>query len=187
MFRQTLASLACTLMICSANAVEATAPTTTSTCPNYLNHDFKKLHSTETINLCTLHQNKPMIIINTASHCGYTHQFKDLESLYQKYKSQGVELVGFASDDFKQAAKSEMEAATICYKNYGVTFTMLAPTHVKGNNANPTFSHLNTQTTRPSWNFNKYLVSADGKTIQHFGSNTKPLDSKLETALKQSL
>lgn len=174
--------LAITALSLSARAAESAAA-----CPDFLNHDFKKLHSSESVNLCSLYKGKPMVLINTASHCGYTHQFGGLEKLYEKYKDQGVELVGFASDDFKQAAKSEMEAATICYKNYGVTFTMLAPTHVRGDDANPVFAYLNSQTSKPGWNFNKYLVSADGKSIQHFGSNTEPVDSKLETALKQSL
>jgi len=156
-------------------------------CPAFLNHDFKKLHSSEQINLCKLYTGKPMVIINTASHCGYTGQFGGLEKLYQKYKDDGVVLVGFASNDFKQAAKSEAEAATICYKNYGVTFTMIAPTHVRGDEANAVFSHLNQATSKPSWNFNKYLISGDGKTVEHFGSNTKPLDSKLEKRLKKML
>lgn len=156
-------------------------------CPAFLNHDFKKLHSSENVNLCSLYHEKPMVIVNTASHCGYTKQFKGLEALYKKYKEQGVEVVGFSSNDFKQAAKDEKEAATICYKNYGVTFTMLAPTEVTGEGANPVFAYLNEADGDPSWNFNKYLVSADGKSIKRFGSNTKPIDSKLEKSLQKAL
>ncbi|WP_075185282.1 glutathione peroxidase [Teredinibacter haidensis] len=175
------------LVLLSILQIPKAAAETTAQCPGFLNHEFKKLHSSKTINLCELYKNKPLVIINTASHCGYTHQFKGLEALYQKYKKEGVELIGFASNDFKQAAKSEEEAATICYKNYGVSFTMLAPTHVRGKEANPVFTHLNEQTRKPGWNFNKYFISADGKHIKHFGSNTKPLSSKLETAVKQAL
>lgn len=177
--------LALTYIVCStatsASEIKAEA------CPAYLNHEFKRLHSSETINLCSLYNGKPMIVVNTASHCGYTPQFKGLESLYEKYKEQGVEIIGFASDDFKQAAKNEKEAATICYKNYGVTFTMLSPTHVKGDQANPVFAYLNAQADKPSWNFNKYLISSDGKAVTRFGSKTKPLKSKLEKALQQAL
>jgi len=128
-----------------------------------------------------------MIIINTASHCGFTHQFSSLEKLYQKYKAQGVEVIGFASNDFNQAAKDEASAAGICFKNYGVTFTMIAPTSVKGDKANPTFAHLGQQTKAPSWNFNKYVVGGAGTNVEHFGSKEKPLASSLEDSLKAQL
>lgn len=157
-------------------------------CPAFLNQKFKRLHSNEDVNLCELYTGKPMVFVNTASHCGFTKQFKPLEALYQKYKDQGVQVVGFASDDFNQEAKSEQEAATICYKNYGVTFTMLAPTKVKGEEANAVFSHLaKAAGEQPSWNFNKYVVSADGSKVKHFGSRENPLDSDLEKTLIESL
>ena len=158
-----------------------------SKCPYYLNHSFKILHSPKTVNLCELYTGQPLIIVNTASHCGYTRQFKGLEALYQKYKKEGVQVVGFASNDFKQAAKSEQEAATICYKNYGVTFTMLAPTHVRGDKANAVFAHLNKSSSKPGWNFNKYLISEHGSKVEKFGSKVEPLDSKLEKALSTAL
>lgn len=168
-------------------AVTAQGALADSSCPDFLNHEFRKLHSKDSVNLCELYQDKPMVLVNTASHCGYTKQFSGLEELYQAYKDQGVTVVGFASDDFKQEAGSEVEAATICYQNYGVTFTMLAPTSVKGEAANPVFQHLNTATEAPSWNFNKYLITDQGKTIQHFGSKVKPRDSELEAALTNAL
>lgn len=173
--------------VMSTSASEVSDNVKANACPTYLNHEFKRLHSSETVNLCHLYKGKPIIVVNTASHCGYTPQFKGLEALYEKYKEQGVEVIGFASDDFKQGAKNEEEAATICYKNYGVTFTMLSPTHVKGDQANPVFAHLNEQADKPSWNFNKYLISSDGKDVKRFGSNTKPMNSKLEKALQQAL
>ncbi len=158
---------------------------TSKSCPDYLNHSYRKLHSNDTINLCSLYTGKPILLVNTASHCGYTRQFKPLEALYQKYKAQGFEIIGFSSDDFNQEAKDEAKAASVCYKNYGVTFTMLAPTHVKGKDANPTFAYLAKQTQAPSWNFNKYLVQNEA--VQHAGSSTKPLGSKLEEELKALL
>lgn len=128
-----------------------------------------------------------MVLVNTASHCGYTHQFGGLEQLYKKYKDEGVQVVGFASDDFNQAAKSEEEAASICYKNFGVTFTMLAPTSVRGEKANEVFKHLNMAAGKPSWNFNKYIVAKDGEKIEKFDSRTKPVESKLEQSLIELL
>lgn len=179
--------LAVSIILSSVASVSMAAEAKAASCPAYLNQTFKKLHSTEDVNLCELYKGKPLVIVNTASHCGYTYQFKALETLYQKYKSQGVELIGFTSDDFKQAAKSEMEAATICYENYGVTFTMLAPTVVKGEHKNSVFTHLTNTTKDPKWNFNKYVVSADGKVVEYFDSKVEPTDSALEESLKALL
>lgn len=173
--------LACTFTA-STHAAEESAQ-----CPSYLDHSFKKLHSTQTVNLCELYTGKPLLIVNTASHCGYTKQFGGLEKLYQTYKDQGLQVIGFASDDFKQAAKSEMEAATICYKNYGVTFTMLAPTTVTGEKANAVFSHLNASASAPSWNFNKYLITKNGQNIEKFNSDVTPLASELEKKVQKAL
>ena len=147
-------------------------------CPDFLDHSMRKLHSKEEVNLCEVQAGRPMLIVNTASHCGYTPQFKGLEALHREYADRGLVVVGFASDDFRQEAKDEAKAAEVCYVNYGVTFTMIAPSHVKGDEANPVFRELARQSKAPSWNFNKYLVDGSGKVVQHFGSNTKP-DSKV--------
>jgi|SRR5712671_925676 len=159
-------------------------------CPAYLNQDMQKLRSKETLNICKAYAGKPLLLVNTASHCGFTPQFKELQALHEKYKDQGLVLIGFASNDFHQEAKDEDEAAQICYVNYGVKFTMLAPSSVKGKDANPIFKELARQTTSPSWNFNKYLVKPDGTVVEHFGSLTSP-DSKkftksIETLLADS-
>ena len=156
-------------------------------CPEFLNHEFKQLHSKEMINLCSLYNGKPLLIVNTASHCGFTKQFEGLEALYRKYKDQGFQIIGFSSDDFNQEAKSEEEAAGICYKNFGVTFTMLAPTRVKGDSANPVFAYLAEKTSKPGWNFNKYLVSENGSSVEHFGAMRKPLGGKLEKKIVKAL
>jgi glutathione peroxidase len=156
-------------------------------CPDYFDHSMRKLHSKEQVNLCEVQAGKPMLVVNTASHCGYTSQFKGLEALYQQYRDRGLTVVGFASDDFRQEAKDEAKAAEVCYVNYGVTFTMIAPSHVKGPEANPVFRELANQTQAPSWNFNKYLVDGSGKVIQHFGSNTRPDSKVLQAAIESVL
>ena len=158
-----------------------------SACPDYMKGEYRKLHSKESINLCELTENKAVLVVNTASHCGFTSQFKELEALHKKYEDQGLVIVGFASDDFKQEAKDEAEAAGICFLNYGVTFTMLSPTHVKGDAANPLFKALATQAEAPKWNFNKYLVGKDGKLVEYFGSMTKPDSPKLAAAIESIL
>jgi glutathione peroxidase len=125
-----------------------------------------------------------MLIVNTASHCGYTPQFKGLEALHRKYQARGLVVVGFPSDDFNQEAKSEAKTADVCYVNYGVTFTMLAPSLVTGAKGNPVFSELNRRAGEPSWNFNKYLVGADGKSVQRFDSDAPQLTRAIEQLLR---
>jgi glutathione peroxidase len=156
-------------------------------CPDYLDHSMRKLHSKQEVNFCELQAGKPMLVINTASHCGYTGQFKGLEALHQKYADQGLVVVGFASNDFNQEAKDEASAAEVCYVNYGVTFTMIAPSHVRGDNANPVFAALGQQAGAPRWNFNKYLVDSDGRVTQQFDSNTRPDDKALQAAIESLL
>jgi glutathione peroxidase len=158
-----------------------------ASCPAFLDHEFRKLHSEESVNLCKIADGKPLLIVNTASHCGFTPQFKGLEALHERYKDRGLVVVGFPSDDFKQEARDENETAEVCYINYGVKFTMLAPTAVRGSDANPVFRELNQRTEAPSWNFNKYLVSADGKSVEHFGSMTTPDAPELQNAINKVL
>jgi glutathione peroxidase len=160
---------------------------TAGQCPAFLNQDFKKLRSEQSINLCEAYAGKPLLIVNTASHCGYTPQFKGLEALHRKYQDRGLVVVGFPSDAFNQEAKSEAKTADICYVNYGVTFTMLAPSAVTGTKANPVFRELNRRAGEPSWNFNKYLVSADGKRVQRFDSDVTPDSPQLTRAVEQLL
>jgi len=163
------------------------APVRAADCPAWLDHDFQKLHSTETVNLCKLSAGKPLLIVNTASHCGFTPQFKGLEALHEKYRDLGLVVVGFPSNDFFQESKDQAETAAICYINYGVKFTMLAPTAVRGRDANPVFRELGKQTDAPSWNFNKYLVSPTGKVIAHYESDVTPESKTLNRAIESLL
>jgi glutathione peroxidase len=156
-------------------------------CPEFFKGEYRKLHSKESVDLCQLAQNKTVLVVNTASHCGFTSQFKGLEALHKTYKDKGLVVVGFASDDFNQEDKSEEKAASICFVNFGVTFTMLAPTHVLGEEANDLFKYLGKEAGAPKWNFNKYLVGKDGKVIQHFGSMTGPDSGSLKKAIEQAL
>jgi glutathione peroxidase len=154
-------------------------------CPAFLNHDFAKLHSSETINICKAYPGKPLLLVNTASHCGYTPQFRGLEAIYKKYGDRGLVVIGFPSDDFNQEAHDQAETAQVCYVNYGVTFTMLAPLAVTGNSANPVFKELTRQSQAPTWNFNKYLVSSDGRVIHYFDSSIPPDSPEFESAIEQ--
>jgi len=176
-----------TAALAFAVLLSASPATLAADCPAFLNHDFQKLHSSQGVNLCKEFAGRPLLIVNTASHCGFTPQFKGLEALQQKYKTRGLVVVGFPSDDFKQEAKDEAEAADVCYVNYGVTFTMLSPSAVTGRAANPVFQELGRRSGEPGWNFNKYLVSADGKTVQRFDSRVSPDAVELQQAIEQVL
>lgn len=156
-------------------------------CPEGFDTEFRMLRSEDTLNLCQAFSGRPMLIINTASSCGFTPQFKGLEALYQEYKDKGLVVVGFPSGDFRQEARTEEGTAEVCYAKYGVTFPMLAPSPVKGANANPIFAELARQTDAPGWNFNKYLVDKDGNVVEHFGSFVGPQSDKLREAIDRVL
>ena len=156
-------------------------------CAALFDTTVRKLHSSDTLDLCQLTANHTTLVVNTASRCGYTGQFKGLETLYQHYKDQGLVVIGFPSDDFRQELDDEADTAKVCYINYGVTFPMAATSKVKGSSANPVFQALSNATEAPGWNFNKYLVSPDGKNIRHFPASAKPLGGELENAIKATL
>lgn len=163
----------------SVGTVKAEAPPSAADCPEELNVELRQLHSSKVHNVCDFYRaNAAVLIVNTASHCGYTKQFKGLETLYQKHKDKGLVVLGFPSNSFNQEEKSEEGTARVCYKNYGVTFPMFEHIEVKGQQAHTIFRYLAEHSQAPEWNFNKYLLS-DGK-VQHFGSKTTPDDPAFE-------
>lgn len=156
-------------------------------CPDYLSGEYRQLNSDKNLDLCALTQNKAVLVVNTASHCGFTGQFKALESLNKLYRDKGLVIIGFSSNDFKQESGDEEKAAKICFANNGVTFTMLAPTSVRGEKANPLFAQLAKDSSAPSWNFNKYLIDPEGKLVKHFGSKVKPNSKELIELIESNL
>ncbi|MEO2267885.1 glutathione peroxidase [Pseudoalteromonas sp. YIC-656] len=155
-------------------------------CDDFTNVDVRKLRSDETINLCEF-KDSPLLIVNTASNCGFTPQFKELEELHKKYKDQGLVVIGVPSNDFFQEEDEEKDTAKVCFINYGVTFTMLSPASVRGDDAHPIFKYLNEQTSSPKWNFYKYLVSKDRKEVTRFNSRTKPMSDEMISAVELAL
>lgn len=157
-------------------------------CPAWMNETRRLLRSEQSKNLCEAYGGKPLLIVNTASHCGFTPQFKGLEALNQRYKAQGLVVVGFPSDDFKQEEKEEGLTAKVCYGNYGVTFDMYAPIAVSGDNADPLFKELAKQGGGyPKWNFYKYLVDRHGVVVKRFSSMDKPDSDEMRKAIEQVL
>lgn len=169
-----------------ADQIKETNIASEQSCDDFTNITIRKLRSKESINLCQF-KGKALLIVNTASNCGFTSQFEGLETLYQKYQEQGLVILGFPSDDFFQEEDDEKETAKVCYVNYGVTFPMFATSEVRGSDANPIFKHLNAQTSSPNWNFYKYVVSADRSSVQRFNSKTKPNSDKLTEAIEQAI
>ena len=155
-------------------------------CPPLLDSELPRLRSAEQIDLCSF-AGQPLLVVNTASFCGFTKQFAGLEALYQQYKAQGLEVLGVPSDDFLQESTDAQETAKVCYVNYGVTFSMTAPQVVSGAQATPLFKHLAEQSGAPRWNFYKYVIDRKGQVIARFSSLTKPDDPKLLAAIEQAI
>lgn len=155
-------------------------------CEGPLNYRHRLLTSTDEVDLCS-YQGQVVLVVNTASQCGFTGQFKDLEALYQRYREQGLVVLGFPSADFFQEHKNEADTAQVCYLNYGVTFPMFATSSVRGKDANALFKALAKAQGAPGWNFNKYLIGRDGQVLQSFGARVKPLDSVLEQSVEKAL
>jgi glutathione peroxidase len=155
-------------------------------CSDLLNYKMSKLRSSEQFDFCQAFQGKVILAVNTASNCGYTPQFKGLEALYQKYKDQGLVVVGFPSNDFNQEFAEPEKTAKVCYINYGVTFPIMEKSAVQGSAANAFFQKLIKATGQaPEWNFYKYLIGRDGSSIEAFASNVTPeqLDSKITSLI----
>ena len=165
------------------------APLWAAECPALLKNqgELGKLRSKDQIDLCEQYAGKPLLIVNTASHCGFTPQFKGLEALYQRYKDQGLQVLGVPSDDFKQEDADLAETAKICYGNYGVTFLMSTPQVVTGDQAIPLFQQLNAEGGPPRWNFYKYVVDRQGNLVDSFVSLTTPEDKDLIAAVEKAL
>lgn len=147
-------------------------------CPPLLDYQSKTLKG-EAFNFCA-YSGKPILVVNTASKCGFTPQFDKLEKIYAKYKDQGLMVVGFPSNDFKQELADNKEIGDFCRLTYFVEFPMLEKSSVRGADANPFFKRLIAAAdTSPKWNFYKYLISPDGKTVTAYSSITEPDDKEI--------
>lgn len=165
------------------------SPINSNGCPITLDFKLRKLAETEEINLCETYKGKVVLIVNTASKCGFTDQFDGLESLYKKYKDKGLVVLGFPSNDFaNQDPENEKKIAEFCRLTYSVKFPMFQKIHVAENNASPIYKTLGKLAGEfPKWNFHKYLLDTKGNLIASFPSRVEPNDRKLVASIKKLL
>jgi len=135
------------------------------------------------------YEGKVVLVVNTASQCGYTPQYEGLETLYRKYKTRGLVVLGFPSNDFGgQEPGSNQEIASFCVNQYAVEFPMFGKSSVRGAQANPLFAELaRASGAAPRWNFHKYLVDRSGRQVMSFDTKVAPGDPKLVGAIEQLL
>ena len=160
-----------------------------SCCPDLLNHRFNSLQTGKPVDLCD-YRGKVVLIVNTASYCGFTDQYGPLEALYRKHKDDGLVVLGFPTNDFYQEPGSNAKIAEFCRLTYGVEFPMFEKTTLSGKDKtrNPLYRQLQQRTgVSPRWNFHKYLIDAKGARVVSFGSSVHPNDRALQQELQAML
>jgi glutathione peroxidase len=185
MFRRSIYLFA--LAVITSLGIATPSSSAESPCPPILDHKFANLMD-EPISLCQF-RGKVVLIVNTASECGYTPQYDGLEKLYRRYRDKGFVVLGFPANDFGgQEPGSNQQIAQFCQVNYGITFPVFAKTAVVGANANPLYRQLATRTGHPpKWNFHKYLVDKSGQQIAAFESAVDPEDRRLTAQIEKLL
>ncbi|MGI9027053.1 MAG: glutathione peroxidase [Burkholderiaceae bacterium] len=181
------------LVSCAAGAQDPAPQATVSgagapsSCPALLQKTFKKLQDESDQSLCQ-YAGKVVLVVNTASFCGYTSQYEGLEALYAKYASRGLVVLGFPSNDFEQEPGSNKDIADFCFNTYGVKFPMFAKSSVIGKQVNPLYADLARLTNkRPEWNFHKYLLDRSGKPVDSFASVVSPTDRRFVSEIERLL
>ena len=161
-------------LLASNNALLAASSKNSGPCPTILDHRFMSLQG-KPQDFCQ-YRGKVLLVVNTASYCGYTEQYQGLQALYDQYQQRGLVVVGFPANDFgKQEPGSNAEVADFCERTFKVKFPMIEKTSVVGGQANPLFEALFKVTgERPKWNFHKFLIARDGATVKSFSSRVTP-------------
>ena len=159
--------------------------------PAVIDHTVTTLEG-DSLDLSTF-RGRPLLIVNTASKCGYTPQYAGLQRLHERYGERGLVVIGFPCNDFMgQEPGTAVEIGEFCRKNYGVSFQMMAKVHAKGPDIAPIYRTLTEQTAKDirgeiKWNFTKFLVDADGHVVARFGSSVEPEDPALTAAIEKLL
>jgi glutathione peroxidase len=158
-----------------------------NSCPGILNHTFPRLQDEKPQSLCQ-YAGKVLLVVNTASYCGFTPQYQGLEGLNGKYKDRGLVVLGFPSNDFAQESGDNRQIAEFCENTFGVKFPMFAKSSVRGEGANALYRQLAQATGRqPLWNFHKYLIGRDGKVVAHYSSLTAPDNATMVKDIERQL
>lgn len=176
------------LVLSASASAQSAAPTQASACSPLLHKTFNRLQDDAPQDLCQ-YAGRVLLVVNTASYCGFTSQYEGLEKLHAERKDKGLVVLGFPSNDFgKQEPGSSKEIADFCANTYGVKFPMFEKTVVSGSGANPLYRELGQATGKtPQWNFHKYLIGRDGKVISSYASKVDPQDKGLLTAIDRAL
>ncbi|MDD2843563.1 MAG: glutathione peroxidase [Rhodoferax sp.] len=185
----TLLSLAVSgLLLGTAPALAQTATSAATTCPALLQHSFNRLQDEAPQKLCQ-YAGKVLLVVNTASYCGFTGQYEGLEALHAKYQGRGLVVLGFPSNDFgQQEPGSSKEIADFCFNTYGVKFPMFSKSVVRGPQASPLYTALAKATGQsPQWNFHKYLIDRKGRVLASFASKVEPDSPSLVAAIEKAL
>jgi glutathione peroxidase len=175
------ALLAFALFLAAGQAAAACAP--------LLDLSYRPLAGKAPVHLCEAYAGKVLLVVNTASKCGFTPQYEGLEALHQELGGRGFAVIGFPSNDFMgQEPGSEEEIKDFCTNTYGVKFPMFEKVVVRGKDATPLYAKLAEATGEaPGWNFHKYLIDREGKVVASFGSRTKPDDAALREKIESLL
>ncbi|WP_394541234.1 glutathione peroxidase [Lysobacter enzymogenes] len=155
-----------------------------------LERSYRPLAGKQPVDLAKTYAGDVVLVVNTASKCGFTPQFEALEGLHAKYKARGFAVLGFPSGDFKaQEFEDEKQIQEFCTLTYGVKFPMFEKVHVVGEQATPLYKDLAKAAggETPKWNFHKYLIGRDGKLIASYGSKTTPDDPAVVAAIERAL
>ena len=169
----------------AAPAAKTSEPATS--CTGLLQQTFLRLQDEKPQSLCQ-YSGKVVVVVNTASFCGFTPQYEGLEALYAKYRDKGLVVLGFPSNDFSQETGSNKEIADFCENTFGVKFPMFSKSSVAGKDANPLFKQLAAKTgTVPRWNFYKYVVARDGQSVASFNSMADPASRQFVKEIEKQL
>jgi glutathione peroxidase len=174
-------------LLSASPAWSATPAVATATCPAMLQQNVLRLQDEKPQSLCQ-YSGKVVLVVNTASFCGFTPQYKGLEALHARYKDRGLVVLGFPSNDFSQESGSNKDIADFCESTFGVKFPMFTKTSVRGKDASPLFRQLAASTGKaPGWNFHKYLVARDGVGVLSFNSSVDPASSQFIAEIEKQL
>jgi len=173
------------LLLSGGTAVQAAE----AACPAALNHTVQTLLDKKAVNLCQAYRGKVVLIVNTASKCAYTYQYEGLEAMYARYKSSGLVVLGFPSNDFAaQEPGSEKTIRDFCRMTYGVQFPMFSKSRVTKSNPDPLYAALGKLSGEfPRWNFHKYLINKQGELVGSYGSHVEPNDKQLVIKIEKLL